>query len=75
VLPMPASRLPRQPVGTRSLHRPGQEGIPRGQELPTSRDLDIPMLGIPLTVLGRVDVEMLRCESLRIGRPLRIFHT
>ena len=75
VLAMPASRLPRQPVGIPSLDGPAQEGIARGQELPASRDLNISVFGIPLTGLGRVDVEMLRCENLRIGRHLRIVHT
>ncbi len=75
VLSMPASRLPRQPVGVPGLDGPGQEGIARGQELPASRDLNISVFGVPLTVLGRVDVEMLRCENLRIGWHLRIVHT
>lgn len=55
-----ASRLPRQPVGTCSLDGPGQEGITRGQKVPASRDLDVSMLGIPRTILGRVNIEMLR---------------
>ena len=42
----------------------GHEGIARGQGLPVGRDLDVTMLGIPLTILGRVDVEMLPVESL-----------
>jgi hypothetical protein len=70
-----ASRLPRQPVGTRSLDGPGQEGIARGYELPARGDLDISMLGIPLTILGRLDVEMLLGESFRMERGLRIVHT
>jgi hypothetical protein len=36
------------------------EGITRGQEVPASRDFDVSMLGIPRTVLGRVDIEMRR---------------
>ena len=64
MLAMPASRLPRQPVCTCGLDGPGHEGIAGGQELPVGRDLDVTMLGIPLTILGRVDVEMLPVESL-----------
>jgi hypothetical protein len=70
-----AARLPRHPVGTRCLDSPGQEGIARGQELSAGRDLDVSMLGIPLAFLGRVDVEMLPCESLRSERRVRIVHT
>ncbi len=75
VLAMPASRLPRQPVGARSLDGPGQEGIARRQELPVSRNLNISVLGIPLTILGRVDVEMQGTQGFGIGRGLRIVHT
>ena len=71
-----AARLPsRHPVGTRCLDSPGLEGIARGQELPADGDLDVPMLGIPLAFLGRIDVEVLPGESLRIERRLRIVHT
>lgn len=69
-----ASRLPRKPIDTPSLDGPGQEGIARGQELPASGDLDVSMLGIPLTTLGRVDIEMLGCEILRARRFLSIAH-
>ena len=72
---VPASRLPGQPVGTRRLDGPGQECVARRQELPASRDLDISVLRIPLTVLARVDVEMLPGQRLRIERVLRIVHT
>ena len=70
-----AARLPGYPVGTRCLDSPCQEGITRRQELPAGGDLDVSMLGIPLSFLGRVDVEMLACENLRIERSLGIVHT
>jgi hypothetical protein len=60
MLALLASRLPRQPVGTRSLDGPGQEGITRGQEVPASGDLNVSMFGIPRAILGRVNIEMLR---------------
>lgn len=74
VLAMSASRLPRQPIGTCGFDGPGHEGIARWQVLPAGRDLDVAMLRIPLTILGRVDVEMLPVESLRIDRGLRLVH-
>jgi hypothetical protein len=74
MLALLASRLPRDPVGTRSLDGPGQEGITRGQEVPADRDPDVSMLGIPRTVLGRVNIQMLYRERF-IVRRLRIVHT
>jgi hypothetical protein len=75
MLAIPATRLPRQPVDARRFDCPGDEGIARGQELPIGRDLELSVVGVPRTVLGRIDVEMLRCQSFGIGRGLRVFHT
>ena len=75
VLAMPASRLPRQPVGARRLDGPGQEGISRGQELPASRDFDISVLRVPRAILGCLDPEVLARKRFGIGRSFRIVHT
>jgi len=71
---MLASRLPRQPKGTCSLDGAGQECIAGRQEFPASRDFDISVLGIPLTVLARVDVEMLPGQRFRVERGHGIVH-
>ena len=71
-----AARSIEHPAGTRCLVQVRVEkGIARGQELPADGNLDVPMLGIPLAFLGRIDVEVLPGESLRIERRLRIVHT
>ena len=74
MLALAASRLPGQPIPAGGLHGPGQESIARGQELPARRDLDISVLGIPLSILGGVHVEVFGHQGLRISRRLRIAH-
>ena len=74
MLSMPASRLPRQPVGSPALTVRVKKASPEGKN-PSQQGFHISVFRIPLTVLGRVDVEMLRFENLRIGRHLRIVHT
>jgi len=46
----------------------------RTAEFPASRDFDISVLGIPLTVLARVDVEMLPGQRFRVERGHGIVH-
>src|SRR5437667_10020155 len=64
---VPAPRSPRVPVPARGLHMPRHERVPRGQELPTVRQIERAMLGVPQPFLRVVHVKVQ-------GRHLGVSH-